>query len=66
MYVSELRAALAGIHQRWEHGHDGLVPDCTLCAGERDELAALTAVSAALRPQHQAAPLPARTERRTP
>jgi hypothetical protein len=63
VYVSELRAAITGIHQRWEHGHDGLTPGCTLCAGERAEVAALTAVSAALRPQHQAAPLPAHTER---
>jgi hypothetical protein len=37
---------MASIHQRWEHGHDGLTPGCTLCAAEAAEVAALTAVNA--------------------
>jgi hypothetical protein len=37
---------MAGIHARWEHGHDGLTVDCALCGDERAEVAALTAVNA--------------------
>jgi hypothetical protein len=37
---------MAGVHARWEHGHDGLTPDCGLCGDERAELAALIAVNA--------------------
>lgn len=48
MYLAQLRAALATIHTRWEHGHDGLTPGCALCADEQDELRALTAVNHAL------------------
>lgn len=56
MTSAELRKAMDGIHNRWEHGHDGLVRDCTLCADERAEVAALTAVSAATRPQRRVEP----------
>jgi hypothetical protein len=52
MDATQLRAALATIHARWEHGHDGLSVHCALCAAERAELAALTAVSRALRPAY--------------
>jgi hypothetical protein len=46
VYLAELRAAMASIHARWEHGHDGLTPDCGLCGDERAEVAALIAVNA--------------------
>lgn len=52
MYAKQLRAAIDSIHDRWEHGHDGLTVDCALCAEERAEVQALTAVSAALRPAY--------------
>jgi hypothetical protein len=45
VYLAELRAAMASIHARWEHGHDGLTAGCAICADERAELAALIAVS---------------------
>ena len=54
MSTAQLRTALAGIHLRWEHGHDGLTPGCALCADERAEVRALTAVSRALAPAGQA------------
>lgn len=44
MYAAQLQAALASIHHRWEHAHDGLTPGCTLCADEQAEVQALTAV----------------------
>jgi hypothetical protein len=37
---------MASVHARWGHGHDGLTPDCGLCADERAEVAALIAVNA--------------------
>lgn len=48
MYLTQLRAALATIHARWEHGHDGLTPGYVLCADEQAEVRALGAVSRAL------------------
>lgn len=56
MTAAQLRAAIRQIHARWDHGHDGLTPNCTLCADEHAELAALTAVSYALRPTRTATP----------
>lgn len=60
MYVAQLRAALATIHARWEHGDDGITPGCSLCADEQAEAAALTAVSYALAPRALSEPAPAR------
>jgi hypothetical protein len=48
VYLTQLRAALASIHARWEHGHDGLTPGCALCASEQAEVRAFGAVSRAL------------------
>lgn len=56
MTAAQLRAAVQSIHARWDHGHDGLTPDCTLCADERAEVTALAAVSYALRPTQDATP----------
>jgi hypothetical protein len=47
VFLDQLRAAMASIHARWGHGHDGLTPGCTLCADERAEVAALIAVDQA-------------------
>jgi hypothetical protein len=53
VYLHQLRAAMATIRARWEHGHDGLTPGCALCADEQAEVRALIAVDRALTGRHE-------------
>jgi hypothetical protein len=56
--TADLRAALATIRKRWEHGHDGLTPGCALCADERAEVRDLTTPARGLAGQHETRWLP--------